>query len=102
MPYFGVGADASFARPPVTYRQPPQHHTRGRLGQSLSDILGTISDVAGTVSADTSGSSYGSLPPSYYATPAPTAAPSSGLSTTTLFGIAAVGLGVLYFATRKP
>lgn len=76
---------------------------RGRLGLSLSDILGTVSNVAGDLGAGASGdgsASYYGAPPSssYYATPAPASTGVSG--TTLLLGALAVG-AVAYFAFGK-
>ncbi len=95
MPYFPGGGGVAYQAPHVFYRQPARG-TRGRLGQSLSDILGIVSDVAGTVSDDTSS------PSSYYAAPpAPAPAPATGISSTTLLLGAAVVGGLIYFGTKK-
>jgi hypothetical protein len=112
MPYFPAGGGVAYQAPHVfrarntsLYRQPARG-TRGRFGESLSDILGTVSNVAGDISAGTSGgggiSPYGyggSLPPSYYPPPAP--ASTMGLSTTALLLGAAVIGGAIYFGTKK-
>lgn len=105
MPYFPAGGGVGYRAPTTQFSRPQAiagsyrqaaRGTRGRFGQSLSDILGTISDVAGTISDDTGSSSS-----SYYTMSPQPAAPSAGLSTTTLLLGAAVLGGVFYFATKK-
>jgi hypothetical protein len=114
MPYFPAGGGVGYHAPstqfwrPQGYRQPAATSRHARMGQSLSDILGTISNVAGDVSsglgsAGPGANYYTSGGGSYYSPPSPAPARSfsSGMSSTTLLlGAAALG-GIIYFASKR-